>query len=346
MMRRELLKASVSALATVPGLPNARAGSLHPLGTKPVHSAADFRKAFDEYLTAYRAFYPMPDGPDRDAPYEAHCVYEGEMNTLCAAWADARRRLLEMVLNNHGSTFEEWGSNVAGVAVDIGDLVFVAAPDPDEEGTPPSHSHLVIVPRSPEMTALLDGLYFSPPIEPAPQVAATADASSSRPLAVDITIRQALESYIAAYTTFFSKEYEEPEFETDEENNAYWTERADSCAEWKEARRALTRMVLEANGFDPDGDAPNTVSAALFDFTDLLIVVGGDPDYEGSLGCRTGLYLAGKTPAMRARLAALPVWEDSGGGNDSLLVGWNRSFLKPRPDRDYLENDVCVVADR
>jgi hypothetical protein len=47
--------------------------------------------------------------------------------------------------------------------------------------------------------------------------------------------------------------YDEPEFETDEENNAYWTERADSCAAWKKARRALTTVVLEANGFDSVG---------------------------------------------------------------------------------------------
>jgi hypothetical protein len=199
MMRREMLKASVSALATVPGLSASGAALLPPLGSKPVHSATDFRKAFDEYL--------------------------------------------------------------------------------------------------------------------------------------------------AAYATFVGKEYDEPEFDSDEENNAYWSERADSCAAWRKARRALTKMVLEANGFDPDGNAPNTVSAASVDLGDVTIVVGGDPDYEGSIGCRTGLYLAGKTPAMRARLNALPVWKDSGCDTSQLLVGWHRSFLKPSPDRDYRENDVCVTTD-
>jgi hypothetical protein len=169
MLRRELLTASVSALLA-PALAASKTGLLPPLGSKPVHSAADFRKAFDEYLAAYRGFHPLPDGPDRDAPYEARCAHDKEMDKLCEDWCDARRRLLEMVLNNHGSTFKEWGSNVAGVAVDIGDLAFVAAPDPDEEGHERSRAHLAIVPRSPEMIALLDGLYVPPEDEPAPQV--------------------------------------------------------------------------------------------------------------------------------------------------------------------------------
>jgi hypothetical protein len=158
-------------------------------------------------------------------------------------------------------------------------------------------------------------------------------------------IREAFDAYVDAYTTFFGVPYAQPEFATAEEKNGYYTERAESCGAWKNARRKLTRMVLEPNGFDPYGDSPSTVAAASVDLGDVIIVVAGDPDYEGSPGPRTGLYLVGRTPSMVARLAALPVWKDEADCDSYRNRHHYQRFLQPRPKLNYGENDVSVMAD-
>ena len=76
--------------------------------------------------------------------------------------------------------------------------------------------------------------------------------------------------------------YDEPEFETTEASNAYWMERVEACQGWRDARRALTKIVLETNGRDPYGHAPANIAAASVFLEDVVVVVGDDPDYEGA----------------------------------------------------------------
>ena len=55
MIRRDLLKTSFASVICTPALP-AVAGTLSRLGTTPIHTEPEFRKALTEYIEAYRRF--------------------------------------------------------------------------------------------------------------------------------------------------------------------------------------------------------------------------------------------------------------------------------------------------
>jgi hypothetical protein len=131
MIRRDLLK-SMATLVGAPALP-AVAGGFPRLGTTPIHTEAEFRAAFETYIAHYTAFFTPYTEPDFDG-YNEESV--------------AKKRLLAMTMGNNGYCPEECAPGVASVSVDLGDVQFVVAGDPDCEGLDSGGSIVVIVPRT------------------------------------------------------------------------------------------------------------------------------------------------------------------------------------------------------
>ena len=87
----------------------------------------------------------------------------------------AKRRLLEMTMENNGYDPTKRCPGVASVSVDLDDVSFVVAGDPDREGQASGGSIVVIQPRTQAMFDRLDTLphwdkppaaHFYPSIDP------------------------------------------------------------------------------------------------------------------------------------------------------------------------------------
>lgn len=157
--------------------------------------------------------------------------------------------------------------------------------------------------------------------------------------------RKALEEYLDAYEDFFGVQYDELGDDVPvDESNAYYQGRADACQRWRDSRKHLVGLVLDANGRTlGEGAAPSTVCAACVDLGDVLLVVGGNSDYEGAdssshMNC-ISFQVVPRSPAMRRRLESMPSWEDGDDDTCRREAWWYRSFLDPRPEREYSDDE-------
>jgi hypothetical protein len=153
MNRRSLLQSAAALM--VPCAKPSSLPAMPALGTKPIHSAADFRKAFAAHLDAQRTFHGAHDAPPRKSTRETWDAYHATRRGLDNARCQARRRLLDMTLENHGYEGDTDGTMRAAVHIDLGDIMFVAGADPAEELEEYPPTILTIVPRSPEMCKLM-----------------------------------------------------------------------------------------------------------------------------------------------------------------------------------------------
>jgi hypothetical protein len=176
--RRTMIKSAAMTFAGAPALP-AAARRLSGLGKSPIHTEAEFRAAFELYITHFTAFftpYTEPDFMDDYGANKQECdTFEDHRGRLCRAWFDAKQRLLEMTMENNGYDPNESCPGIASVSVDLGDVSFVVAGDPDCEGQAGGGSIVVILPRTQAMFDRLDtlptwekppGRHFYPPIDP------------------------------------------------------------------------------------------------------------------------------------------------------------------------------------
>jgi hypothetical protein len=163
MIRRDMLKTSAAALVGTTTL-SATDTRLGGLGRKPVHTEADFRTALEAYLAHYTAFFTPYRWPE-SASREERATIEGQRGRLCRAWSDAKKRLTKMVLENNGYDPKKNAPGVGSLIVDLDDVSFVAAGDPDSEGQETcGGTILVIVPRTQAVFDRLDSL----PVWPKP----------------------------------------------------------------------------------------------------------------------------------------------------------------------------------
>jgi hypothetical protein len=163
MIRRDMLKTSAAALVGTTTL-SATDSRLGGLGRKPVHTEADFRAALEAYLAHYTAFFTPYSWPE-SASREERASVEDQRGRLCRAWFNAKKRLMEMVLENNGYDPKKNAPGVGSRFVDLDDVSFVAAGDPDYEGHETcGRIILVIVPRTQAVFDRLDSL----PVWPKP----------------------------------------------------------------------------------------------------------------------------------------------------------------------------------
>jgi hypothetical protein len=143
--RRTMMKSALT-LVGAPTLPAVASGFAR-LGTTSVHTEAEFRKALAEYLDAYRVW--------RDTP---HSWKLPEFRAARESFWDARCRLREMVLANHGITYdpEQHTIGLASRSVDLGDVLIIVAVEAEADDIDEQSANVVLVPRSPEMFELLD----------------------------------------------------------------------------------------------------------------------------------------------------------------------------------------------
>jgi hypothetical protein len=180
MIRRDLLKSSLATMVGAPALP-AALGGFPRLGKTPVHTEAEFRTAFERYIARYTAFFTPYKEPEFYTNEDALVdedeadIFEDKRGRLCRAWHNAKRRLLEMTMENNGYDPSESCPGVASVSVDLSDVSFVVACDPDFEGHSGGASIVVILPRTLAMFDRLNelpnweeppGRLFPPPIDP------------------------------------------------------------------------------------------------------------------------------------------------------------------------------------
>ncbi len=163
MIRRDMLKTSAAAWVGTTTL-SATDSRLGGLGRKPVHTEADFGTALEAYLAHYTAFFTPYSWPE-SASREERPSIEGQRGRLCRAWFNAKKRLAEMVLENNGYDPKKESPGVGSLIVELDDISFVAAADPDYEGHETSGGTiLVVVPRTQAMLDRLDSL----PVWPKP----------------------------------------------------------------------------------------------------------------------------------------------------------------------------------
>jgi hypothetical protein len=163
MIRRDMLKTSAVALVGTTRL-SATDSRLGSLGRKPVHTEADFRAAFEAYLAHYTAFFAPYTWP-KSASHEEEKSLEAERGRLCRAWSDSKKRLAKMVLENNGYDPIKNAPGVGSLIVELDDISFVAAGDPDDEGQETcGGTILVVVPRTQAMVDRLGSL----PVWPKP----------------------------------------------------------------------------------------------------------------------------------------------------------------------------------
>jgi hypothetical protein len=167
MIRRDLLKSSLATMVGAPALP-AVAGGFPRLGTTPIHTDAEFRKALDAYINAYRAFFSIrPNGGPEDDQSEEGQAHWKTMLTNCRAWRRSRKRLVTMVLEANGYEIDGLAPRtIAAVSVDLGDAWVVFSGSSDYEGTDGDLAmnciNFCIVPRTAAMKARLDALPLWP----------------------------------------------------------------------------------------------------------------------------------------------------------------------------------------
>ncbi len=128
-----------------PALPAAMA-TIPKLGSKPVHSADDFRKEVMRYIDRYRTLHSTPKRPD----HKAHTAVRH------AFW-EVRERLREMVADNHGVD----GDTITALdtySIDLGAVEIIASTDADNDDLEDAFSILTVVPRSREMAELMGGM--------------------------------------------------------------------------------------------------------------------------------------------------------------------------------------------
>jgi hypothetical protein len=167
----------------------------------------------------------------------------------------------------------------------------------------------------------------------------------SKPVHSPADFRTAFDAYIAAYGAFFavppSSAPDEDAVATDEsdatgETRVFWQGMLDRCRAWRRTRKRLVTLVLEANGYSQGDVAPSTVVAASVDLGDVLVIVSGDSDYEGVPGrshmnC-ISFCIVPRSPALKARLEALPTWPDDECCDDSCYSPrWYQGFIESRP---------------
>jgi hypothetical protein len=153
MIRRVFIQTSAAALVSAPALP-AIAGGTPQLGTTPIHTEAEFRKALMEYIEAYRVWRLLPQSDSYKARWPVR-----------HAWWDIMARLRAMVLDNHGLSHEGIDHSgyyspvgLASRMIDLGDMLVIAALDATADELSEQSTLVVLVPRSAEMFRLLDGL--------------------------------------------------------------------------------------------------------------------------------------------------------------------------------------------
>jgi hypothetical protein len=147
MLNRRTAIANVLGLAALPSLPAAAARP--SLGSAPVHSEAAFRRALTEHLDAYRVWRLTPNYPNFE-------VFE----ELRLEFVRASCRLEAMVLENTGTQYDT-GKRALGMAcpsVDLGDVLIVVTAEHTSDSLNEQCTLVALVPKSPEMFALLDGL--------------------------------------------------------------------------------------------------------------------------------------------------------------------------------------------
>ena len=152
MIRRDLLKTSLATMVCTPALPSV-AGVFPRLGTTPIHTESEFRKVLAEYIDVYRDWRLVP-----------HHDYNA-VRPFHDAWFDVRGRLRAMVLDNYGIDREGIGyegynspMGLASRMIDLGDVLIIAAVEAEADDFTCQCTNMVLVPRSSEMFALLDGL--------------------------------------------------------------------------------------------------------------------------------------------------------------------------------------------
>jgi hypothetical protein len=168
--------------------------------------------------------------------------------------------------------------------------------------------------------------------------------------------RTAFDAYIDAYRAFFafppSSGPEDEGVATDDsdatgEARVFWQGMLDRCRAWRRRRKRLVKLVLEANGYEIEGPAPPTVSAAMVDLGDVLVVVSGESMCEGAPGrswmnC-INFCVVPRSLAMKAKLEALPTWSSDECCDDSCYSPrWYRGFIESHSThrRDIVDDDM------
>jgi hypothetical protein len=159
----------------------------------------------------------------------------------------------------------------------------------------------------------------------------------SKPAHSPTDFRTAFDAYVDAYGAFFavppSSAPDDDDPATTDLARAFWQGMLDRCRAWRRSRKRLVKLVLEANGYEIEGPAPPTVAAAMVDLGDVLVVVSGESCCEGAPGkswmnC-INFCVVPRSPAMKAKLEALPTWASDECCDDSCYSPrWYRGFIE------------------
>jgi hypothetical protein len=186
---------------------------------------------------------------------------------------------------------------------------------------------------------------------------AVAPSEQSDTMVPSSELRAAFDAYIDAYRAFFAVAPSELPDDNDpaqtDEERAAWQGALDRCRAWRRTKRRLANLVIEANGYNNRVEElePPTVESIAVDLGDVWVVVSGDPDYEGVEGysCmwKQHVSVVPRSPAMKARINALPSWPEDDVCDDT----WHRpfhyqSYAEPGAEWTSAEEDDAKEDDK